>query len=437
MTARGIAASMTELIRSGGLSPGTTLPTVRALATALGVSPATVAQAWSQLRAHRMITTSGRRGTTVSGPPTVPHPTRFERVGHLGDRLSLDLAIAAPDPALLPPLGDALLAAAGSPQLNDYSRTPVTPLLEAAVREDWPFRAEAWTAVGGGYEGIELLCRALLVPGDRVAVEEPTTARLLDILDAFEAEKVPVACDDDGPLPDSLEAALRSRPVMFLYQSRAQAPCGWTISEDRADRLAARLATAPHVLLVEDDGIGALAQRPAASLAARLPDRSVLVRSYSKSYGPDLRIAVVGGASGMVEKIRILRTYGIGWTSRILQDALAHLLTDTATTELVAAAARRYTHRREALAQRLAERGVPTANRDGLGLWVPVADETSALVTLAARGVSVSPGSRFVVASPPRAHVRVATSKLVEDTDTLDEIADLLARAAMTADPLH
>ncbi|WP_019547350.1 aminotransferase class I/II-fold pyridoxal phosphate-dependent enzyme [Streptomyces sulphureus] len=436
-TATGIAATMTELIRSGELAPDAPLPTVRALASVLGVSPATVAQAWSHLRKHRMIITRGRRGTVVSGPPSVPHPRRFERVGSLGDRLTLDLAVAAPDPALLPPLEEALQAGAAVPGLNDYTRTAIAPALQEAVRADWPGEPEAWTAVGGGYEGVELLCRALLLPGDRVAVEEPTAARLLDILDACDAEAVPVHCDDDGPLPESLATALDTSPALFLYQPRAQTPCGWTIGHDRADRLTALLAAAPHVFLLEDDGIGPLAQHPGASLAARLPDRSVVVRSYSKSYGPDLRIAVIGGPREVVEKTRVLRTYGTGWTSRILQGALAHLLRDRRTTALVEAAARRYAHRREALAGRLAEREVPTRNQDGLALWVPVADETSALVTLAARGITVSPGSRFRASPSSQAYVRVATSKLGEDPAALDQTADLLAHAATTADRMY
>ncbi len=293
---------------------------MRALAAGLGVSPGTVAEAWGVLRKHRMIATLGRRGSVVSGPPTVPHPTRYERVGDFGDRLALDLAVAAPDPALLPPLENALLAGARTPRLNDYARTAITDGLLAAVRDTWPYRPDAWMAVGGGYEGVQLLCQALLVPGDRVAVEDPTAARLLDILEALDAQAVPVACDDQGPLPGSLAQALEARPA----------------------------------------------------------------------------------------------------------------LTDKEAGRCVREAARRYDARRSALAERLAERGVHTANRDGLMLWVPVVDETSALVTLAARGITVSPGSRFCV-SYARPHVRVATSRLTRDGAPLDEIAELIALAASSS----
>ncbi|MDW6059413.1 aminotransferase class I/II-fold pyridoxal phosphate-dependent enzyme [Streptomyces sp. FXJ1.4098] len=436
-SARGIAVAMTDLIRSGELAPGSSLPTVRALAGELAVSPSTVAEAWAVLRRHRMITTLGRRGSVVSGPPSVPHPVRYERVGDFGTHLTLDLAVAAPDPALLPPPADALLAGARTPLLNDYSRTAITDGLLEAVRDTWPFAPEAWMAVDGGYAGVQLLCQALIVPGDRVMVEDPTAARLLDILEALDAQVVPVACDAEGPRADALARALDQRPALFLHQSRAQAPCGWTLSEQRAAALAAVLEDAPNVTVIEDDGIGPLATRPGASMGTHLPGRTALVRSYSKAYGPDLRLAVVGGPGELVERARVLRTFGSGWTSRILQDALAHLLTDAATTRRVQEAAERYGLRRGALAERLAGLGVPTLNQDGLMLWVPVADETSALVTLAARGVTVSPGGRFCV-SYSQPHIRVATSRLSEDPATLDDTAALLAlAAAATADHLR
>ncbi|WP_435242019.1 aminotransferase class I/II-fold pyridoxal phosphate-dependent enzyme [Streptomyces cucumeris] len=432
-SARGIAAAMTDLIRAGELAPGSALPTVRGLAAELGVSPGTVADAWAMLRKYRMITTLGRRGSVVTGPPSVPRPTRYERIGNFGDRLALDLVLAAPDRSLLPPLDDALLAGARTPRLNDYSRTAITDRLLEAVQDTWPYQPDAWMAVGGGYEGVQLLCQALIVPGDRVVVEDPTAARLLDILEALDAQTVPVTCDDQGPLPDSLAQALKARPALFLHQPRAQVPCGWSLGRERAAALAGVLEDAPNVIVLEDDGLGPLTTGPAVSIGTHLPDRTALVRSYSKAYGPDLRIAVVGGPREVIERARVLRTFGTGWTSRILQDALAYLLTDQETGRLVEEAGRCYDARRDALAERLAQRGVPTGNRAGLMLWVPVAEETSALVTLAAHGITASPGSRFCVSST-RPHLKVATSRLTQEADLLDETASLIAIAAGASD---
>ncbi|GAA2211111.1 aminotransferase class I/II-fold pyridoxal phosphate-dependent enzyme [Nonomuraea monospora] len=429
-SARGIAAALTDLIRQGTLPPQTRLPTVRGLARELGVSSGTVAEAWSELRRHGMIRTERRRGTVVLGPPDVPRPIRYERIGHWGDRLAIDLTIASPDAALLPPLESALTAAARADGLNDYARETITPRLRAAVEPGWPFRAGGWLAVGGGYEGVQLLCQTAALPGDRIAIEEPTGARLLDILETIGVEIVPVACDERGPVPGALAKALRARPVAFVYQPRGQSPCGHAVTAERSAELAALLEPT-GTLVVEDDGIGELSVSPMVSMGSYFPDRTVLVRSYSKSHGPDLRIAVVGGAADAVERVRVLRSFGTGWTSRILQDTLAHLLGDAAVRERVGHARDVYARRRAGLAAELAARGVRTGGGDGLVLWVPVRDEPAALVTLAAHGISVAPGSRYVVEPAAAHHLRLATARLTDDPAELSALADVIALAAL------
>ncbi|MFI5490639.1 PLP-dependent aminotransferase family protein [Micromonospora echinaurantiaca] len=424
-SARGIAATVAALIRAGMITPGSRLPTVRALALRLGVSPATVSEAWSMLRRRRAVTGRGRAGTVVIGPPDVPHPRRFEEVGRHGSRLLHDLRLAVPDTALLPPLDAALAAALRTGELHEYNRVPITERLADAVRPTWPFPPADLLAVNGGFDALMLLCQTLVVSGDKVAVEDPTAPRLLDILDAVGAEVIPVRCDERGPRPDALADAVRRKPVLFIYQPHAHSPAGHSVDATRSAELAAELRDS-ETLVIEDDGLAELAPGPVHTLGTALPDRVVFVRSYSKSHGPDLRLAVLGGAAPLVERARVYRTFGSGWTSRILQNCLAHLLTDPHTHELVAQAGETYRTRRRTLAEALAARGVRTGGTEGLSLWMPVEDERSALVTLAAHGVAVVPGGRCFF-GPHEPFLRVATSRL---HDHVDEVADLLAFAA-------
>jgi DNA-binding transcriptional MocR family regulator len=85
-----------------------------------------------------------------------------------------------------------------------------------------------------------------------------------------------------------------------------------------------------------------------------------------------------------------------------------------------------YAERRKALTDRLRERGIDIPPGDGLCIWVPVESEQYALVTLAARGIAVLPGTKCSVR--PTDHVRVATSVL---TDRYDFVADAIRLAAM------
>lgn len=259
----------------------------------------------------------------------------------------------------------------------------------------------------------------------RAAVEDPTAPRLLDILDAVGAEVIPVRCDERGPRPDALADALRRKPVFFIYRPHAHSPAGHSVDAARSAELAAELRRS-ETLVIEDDGLADLAPGPVQTLGTALPDRVVFVRSYSKSHGPDLRLAVLGGAAPLIERVRVYRTFGSGWTSRILQNCLAHLLTDPHSRALVAQASETYQSRRRMLAEALAARGVRTGGAEGLSLWMPVEDERSALVTLAAHGVAVVPGGRCF-SGPHTAFLRVATSRLYEH---VDEVADLLAFAA-------
>jgi DNA-binding transcriptional MocR family regulator len=424
---RGIARTVCELIRHGEIAVGAVLPPVRDLASRLGVSPATVSAAWSELRRLGLVEGRGRSGLRVAAHRGGPHPSRFSGAGYFRAGVR-DLTLAVPDPALLPPLGEALAAAAAVVGLNQYARVRIIDRLAAAVRRDWPYDPPALVAVDGGYDGVRLALAAEVLPGARIAVEMPTAMRLLDIIDAAGLGVIPVACDDEGPRPDSLAAAMAAKPAMFLFQPRTHSVTGHTVSAARLAALAEVLA--PHDLpIVEDDGIGALSAVPPQSLGRWFPGRVVHVRSYAKSHGPDLRLAVVSASTDAVERIQGLRAFGAGWTSRLLQETLAHLLDDPAAEATVVRARGVYAARRAALFGGLAARGIVPPVSDGLCAWLPVGDESFALVTFAAHNIAVSPGSRF--APPPMVpHVRIATSLLADRVDEVAEVAALVHAAS-------
>src|SRR5690606_38357675 len=124
----------------------------------------------------------------------------------------LDLSLAVPDRSLLPPLAEVLAHGARAENLNSYERTAILAELKAAVAPNWPYRPETLLATNGGFNAVYAALHALVMPGAAVAIEDPTAMRLLDIIEDLGAEILPVACDEDGPRPDSLAAALARRP---------------------------------------------------------------------------------------------------------------------------------------------------------------------------------------------------------------------------------
>lgn len=421
---RGIALETSALIRAGVLPVGTRLPSIRDLAYELEISPATLSEAWADLRRHKVITGRGRNGTWVSGDRFVAKPERFASAGNYGPN-ALDLTLAVPDPSLLPPLAQALTNAATVEKLNDYERVRIIPELHEAALARWAYEPEAFLVTNGGYNAVYTAIRALVSPGSAVAIENPTAMRLLDILEDFGVKIIPVLCDEHGPTPQSLHAALQQRPTAFLFQPRLHSVTGQTVSPDRLAELG-DILDGTETLIIEDDGLGDIAGIPTQSLGGRFPERTIHIVSYSKTLGPDLRLAVLSSSASIVEQIQSYRAFSAGWTSRVLQSATAWLLREPHSFDMVAKARAIYQQRRDGLADALNCRGVPVSAGSGLCLWLPVASEGFATVTLAARNIAINPGRKFSLL--PGDYIRVATSMLGEDK--WDSVADAIALAS-------
>jgi DNA-binding transcriptional MocR family regulator len=252
---------------------------------------------------------------------------------------------------------------------------------------------------------------------------------------ALGAEVVGIDLDASGPVPASVARGLALGAVAFFFQPRAHNPAGVSMTAGRAAELAA-LLTPATLVVVEDDHAGDVSSSPLVSLGAALPDRTVHVSGFSKSHGPDLRLAAVGGAEDVVEAVVVRRRLGAGWSSHILQRLLATMLADPVTIEAVAQARTVYAARRSALAGALADRGVATGGGDGIHLWVPVRDEQAALVSLASHGIGASPGSPFEVVPLTQDHIRV-TAGLVPTGPGVAPLADALAAAATHPPPVR
>ena len=425
-TGPAIAAVIGAMAADDSLAVGDQLPTVRALASELGVSPSTVSEAWRILRDRGVIETDRRRGTRIRRTASTDGG-RYWHVPVEPGTLALDLSTGTPDPALLPALGTALSQPQVDLGASSYLDEPVVPELSAVLKKQWPFPPETLTVVNGAQDAIDRLIGAVVRFGDRVVVEDPTFPPLLDLLDLAGATVIGVKIDDDGMCPLALADALRDEPVAIFLQPRAHNPTGVSLSADRADAIA-NLVAGTSTLVVEDDHSGAVAGADLHSIGTRLPHQCVHVRSFSKSHGPDLRLAAVGGAAAPIDALVRRRQLGPSWTSRLLQRVLLDLLGDERVQRGVADAELAYAKRRTHLISALKERGIDIpAVGSGLNLWVPVRDERDAVVALAAQGIGVAPGSPFDVRDPEHHHVRITISALPAD---VSELADALARAS-------
>lgn len=477
-----IIESITSLAISGILREGQRLPTVRDLARQLRVSPATVSTAYHALARSGVIRCRGRAGTFVlrqSHAEGSLHESTRDTPGH--DRPVMDLSTGTPDSALLPDIRP-FLQKLGKRKafVNSYDGPMILPLLESALRRSWPYDPESMTMVSGGGDGLALAIESFLHPGDFAITESPTYPLILDLIEAQGAIPVGIGMDSHGMIPADLDRALtvitqprpgaddnRYRVGMIVLQPRAQNPTGASLDETRAEELADVLRShypqahdpepgdrgpdlgprhrptdddhaMPFVL--EDDHSGDVANAFAVSLATHIPQQVIHIRSFSKSHGPDLRLAALSGSAATVDAIIARRRRGAGWVSRFLQEILYEMLADKSTFDRIIGARHTYAMRQRTMSALLEKQGLAIRTGDGLNTWIPVTDEDAARRILAANGIRVTGGAAFI----PRFRVGTAAESgpgmrvTISDQSTLtDEVAESISKAATaTAEPV-
>jgi DNA-binding transcriptional MocR family regulator len=404
-TASEIAASIEGAIRAERLRAAAALPPIRGLARALRVSPATVAASYRALQSRGILSAAARRGTRVSARPPI-----LSRAADAVPSGLRNLAAGNPDPALLPDLRKYLDSLSTRPRLygEPHNRRELIDLARAQFAAD-AIPARAIAVMGGALDAIERTLQAHLRAGDRVAVEDPGYFEIFDLIAALGMKTVAVPVDEYGMAPAALERALAGGAAACIMTPRAQNPTGAAHDQSRARMLRQLLDTHGEVLVIEDDHAGPIAGAPYFTVCHQRKQRWAVVRSVSKSLGPDLRLALVAGDAATISRIEGRQNVGAGWVSHILQELVEAMWRDGATREALEHAAREYTERRHAMIRGLNAYGIEARGRSGLNVWVPVGDEAGMVTNLAAAGWAVRAGERYRLASGPAVRISIAT----------------------------
>ena len=447
---RQIAERIAAKIRDGALPAGERLPPDRALARALGLSRTTVVAAYDELKAAGLVHGRQGSGTYVARSlgPADNWTGRVDGVlpatlGRTSGSRTISLSHAMP-PVEGTPLRTLLrllteVAEEQPEALTEYLPAEGYPPLRhelARLLVGWgvPVRPAEVMVLSGSQQGIDLLARLMLRPGDYVATEAHTYGGALAAFRAAGARLLPVPLDADGMQVDALASLLTRYPVRFIYTMPTyHNPTGVTMPLARRQALL-DVAARHSAPIVEDNLFEKIFydQPPPPSLKAL--DREGLVLSLgssSKIIGAGLRLGWLLAPAATIEQVAKLKRAADLHANNLAQVAVQRFLA-TGLMEPHLADLRRICRRRAermvtALRRELPELSVELPS-GGLYLWARLPDGLSAEAVLEealARGVSFMPGSWFSVNGCDDGNLRLCFAN-----PAADQIEEAVARLA-------
>lgn len=448
-----IAGGIRRLVLAGRLPDGFRLPPERLLARSLGVNRSTVLAAYRELKGDGLVDAHVGRGTVLvprqiaaspepvaeaDGPDLAWRPLMREAALRERDPLVrnlleltenrdlVSLSIGLPAPELIPL---AELAAISASLLADPARgtllhSPtegVTSFRETVgqlmTRRGRTAPAAEVLITSGSQQGLDLVTRAFVDPGDAVVVEEPSYFGALTVFRAAGARLLGVPADRDGMRPDALEAVLsRHRPKLVYVLPTFQNPSGAVLSLERRKALL-DLAYRFQVPVVEDDPYADLRYdgEPLPSLHA-LDRRGhvVYLSSFSKLLFPGLRLGWIAAPRPVVRQLALLKQMVDLHSSTFGQQLVDRFVREGHLARHVETVRRAYAARRdvmvEALREACGDELAFTRPEGGFYVWcrLPSGVPEGPLLAEAARlGVSFLPGGACFVDEPAAAHVRL------------------------------
>lgn len=456
-----VAEHIALQIHNHGLRAGMRLPSVRAMAEEAGVSRFTVVQAYDKLVAQGLI--HSRKG---SGFYVVPSAGFTTTEGEPESRSDPDAAFdttfllrsmfrtdgtqgMAGNAGLLPAewLDASIVASAvrsvgrtlgrqvlsyGDPQGYRGLRQRIASLLQA---QEIPAHPDAnLMTVAGVTQGLDLIIRALLRPGDVVLVEDPGWFLIFGRLAAYGVRVVGVPRRVDGPDTAVLEELARTlQPRLFIVNTAVHNPTGHTLSAAVAHEVL-RIAERYDFLLAEDDTYADFHPGTPLRLATldRL-DRVILVGGFSKTLAASLRVGYIAASPARVQQLTDIKLLSGLTTPDLGEQVVARILAEGKYRRHIQRLRARIDLARGHCLDRLSELGcapghVPHA---GMFIWVDTGVDSEALARrAAAEGVLFAPGVLFSPEQRPSSWMRLPVSMIdhPESWATLRTLLDAARR---------
>ncbi len=397
--------SLMEVIRtqisSRALTPGDRLPSIRAFAKNMNVSPSTVVEAYARLEAEGLISAKKGAGFFVTGghlPPMALTEMGEQRERDADPFWVARQSLDAPSNTLMPGCGwlppswmphEALrkamraLARGNDALLVEYGNTRGSLdlrrlLLARFIEEGLSLTANRIMLTGSGTQAIDLICRLLLRPGDRVLVDDPCYFNFQALLRAHQVKIVGVPFTPMGPDITAFERILEQEtPRLYITNSALHNPTGATLSAPTLHQLLS-LANTHGLTIVEDDIFADFEPAPSPRFAVSDGlNRVIRVGSFSKTLSASLRCGYIAASEDWIESLTDLQiATSFAGPSPIAAEVITHVLTGGSYRKHMETVRKKLVHAREALRERLQPLGIEPwiEPRGGFYLWCQLPD---------------------------------------------------------------
>jgi 2-aminoadipate transaminase len=360
-----------------------------------------------------------------------------ELLAHGADPDIISFGGGYPDPALFPveelrAVYDAILSGADR-SLLQYTVTDGLPSLRRAIAERMAADGVACgpdhvIVLQGAQQGLDLVARLLVDPGDIVVVENPTFLGAMLAFNPCEPAYAAVRTDEDGIDPDDLERVLATTPrVKLLYtMPDFHNPMGVSMSLERRRRVL-ELANRFDILVLEDSPYRSLRFEGDALPSLKSLDtegRVIFLGSFSKTLVPGMRLGWAVADPEIIGRIGLLKTAADTQTSTLNMAAAAAFLERFDLDAHIALVNAAYRRKRDLMLGLIAEHFPPsigfTRPQGGLFTWLtfPAGFDATAFMrdeALPKAKVAFVPGETFYALEQERNHARVNYSGVSEE----------------------
>jgi DNA-binding transcriptional MocR family regulator len=444
---RALSASIASLLLDGRLVTGTRLPSERALAVELGISRTTATAAYDELADQGLLSRRPGSGSFLMLPVAsqVAGPgSRVSRRPHSADIIDLSIASLPGLPGVIEQAAAEVLPELGRYAIGDGYQPYGIEALRSAVAERYgsrgvPTSTEQVLITNGAQHGFDLILRAMLSPGERVLVEQPTYPGALDSIRTHHGRVVSVPISHEGGWdPDAItQAMMQSAPRLGYLIPDFHNPTGFLADGDSRLQVAegARRAGTPLVIdesFVDVDLRGASGLRASSEMPPPMAGTGpgvLSVGSLSKPIWGGLRIGWIRAEREIIHRLAVIRAQA-DMSGPVFEQLMAVRLLDQLDA-IVADRRAALRRQRDVLLDALALR-LPswraTTPAGGLSAWVELdlAAATPLTHLLERRGVLINPGSRFAVDASQERFLRIPFALAAAD---LTRAVDLMAEA--------